>query len=163
MASTSARRRRPLLYLLIAGFVVGVVWLTRAAWRPSRIGGGAAAPSPQSSIQPSASLGQGSQRAPVPATVPITAPTVVPEPPAAPAASHASTTGLDNLTRIEGIGPKIAAALATEGVSTFEALAAATPEQLRASLAGHGLRFAPSLPTWPEQARQFRDLGSAPR
>lgn len=58
----------------------------------------------------------------------------------------------DDLTRIEGIGRKMAAALAAAGISTYRQLAAATTEELEAALKAAGMRFAPSLPTWAEQA-----------
>jgi chromosome segregation ATPase/predicted flap endonuclease-1-like 5' DNA nuclease len=58
----------------------------------------------------------------------------------------------DELQRIEGIGPKIEAALKAAGVSTFVRLQAATSEQLRDALASAGLSFAPSLSTWSQQA-----------
>jgi predicted flap endonuclease-1-like 5' DNA nuclease len=59
---------------------------------------------------------------------------------------------VDNLQRIEGIGPKIAAALKGAGISTFVRLEAATIEQLRDALASAGLTFAPSLQTWSKQS-----------
>jgi predicted flap endonuclease-1-like 5' DNA nuclease len=58
----------------------------------------------------------------------------------------------DDLTRIEGIGPKLADALADAGIDSYDKLANATADQLRAALKAAGLRFAPSLPTWPQQA-----------
>ncbi len=58
----------------------------------------------------------------------------------------------DDLTRIEGIGPKMAAALADAGIDSYDRLANASEDQLRAALKAAGLRFAPSLPTWPQQA-----------
>lgn len=62
------------------------------------------------------------------------------------------TAGGDRLERIEGIGPKIAGALRTAGLTTFEAVAAADVDTLKAALSAAGLRFAPSLPTWARQA-----------
>jgi predicted flap endonuclease-1-like 5' DNA nuclease len=57
----------------------------------------------------------------------------------------------DDLTRIEGIGPRIATILNDAGVSSYAALAAATPENLTELLRAANLRAAnPS--TWPEQA-----------
>ena len=65
----------------------------------------------------------------------------------------AAPTAPDNLEIIEGIGPKIAALLAQNGIATFAALAAASSEQLRALLLAAGRRFAVSDPTtWPAQA-----------
>jgi predicted flap endonuclease-1-like 5' DNA nuclease len=63
----------------------------------------------------------------------------------------------DDLERIEGIGPRIAQALRASGIVTFEHLAACTLRDLQAALDDSGLRFAPSLPTWPLQARLLAD------
>lgn len=57
-----------------------------------------------------------------------------------------------DLTMIEGIGPKIAAALSAAGIDTFDKLARATEPELRTALASAGLRFTPSLSTWSQQA-----------
>jgi predicted flap endonuclease-1-like 5' DNA nuclease len=59
----------------------------------------------------------------------------------------------DDLRRIEGIGPKIATALSAAGIDTYDKLANASEDELRAALEAAGIRFAPSLPTWSEQAR----------
>ncbi len=57
----------------------------------------------------------------------------------------------DDLTLIEGIGPKTAAILRTQGIDTFAALAKADPAELRGMLRSMGLRLAdPS--SWPRQA-----------
>ena len=60
--------------------------------------------------------------------------------------------GHDDLTRIEGIGPKMAAALQAAGIATFAQLAKAKEGGLRAALEAANLRFAPSLATWARQA-----------
>ena len=65
---------------------------------------------------------------------------------AAPATAEAVA---DNLTKIEGIGPKIAGVLNDAGITTFEALAAQSAENLRAILAG---KVAATPTTWPRQA-----------
>ena len=59
----------------------------------------------------------------------------------------------DELERIEGIGPKIGAALRSSGITTFERLSTAGETELRASLSFAGIRLAPSVATWGEQAR----------
>jgi predicted flap endonuclease-1-like 5' DNA nuclease len=59
----------------------------------------------------------------------------------------------DDLTRIAGIGPKMAMALAASGITTFEQLAAATLPDIRSAVAAAGMRLAPTAPTWPEQAK----------
>lgn len=62
----------------------------------------------------------------------------------------------DDLTMIEGIGAKIAAALNAAGINTFAQLARATEPELRTALASAGMRFAPSLSTWSQQAEYAR-------
>ncbi|MBZ0276823.1 MAG: ATP synthase F1 subunit gamma [Anaerolineae bacterium] len=58
----------------------------------------------------------------------------------------------DDLTRIEGIGPKIAAALNAAGITTFDQLAQSSEAELTTAIEAAGMRLAPSLPTWAEQA-----------
>jgi predicted flap endonuclease-1-like 5' DNA nuclease len=57
----------------------------------------------------------------------------------------------DDLARVEGIGPKIAAVLRSAGVTTFARLAATGEERLREILREAGIGANPG--TWPEQAR----------
>lgn len=59
----------------------------------------------------------------------------------------------DDLTAIDGIGPKISAALIDSGITTFRELADTSADRLREVLAARGLRFTPTLGTWPAQAR----------
>jgi len=59
----------------------------------------------------------------------------------------------DDLTLIEGIGPKSAAALAAGGVTTFAQVAALTPAALEALVKGQKVRLVGSTATWPIQAR----------
>lgn len=63
----------------------------------------------------------------------------------------------DSLTRIEGIGPKISAALHDAGIRSFQQLADSDDAALRTALEAHNLRFAPSLVTWARQARFLAD------
>ena len=59
----------------------------------------------------------------------------------------------DDLTRIEGIGPKISEILGHEGITTFAALAATDEARLDVILEAAGSRFQLADPeTWPEQA-----------
>lgn len=58
----------------------------------------------------------------------------------------------DNLTVVEGIGPKMSAALVAAGIDTYAKLAAASEDTLRAAVESAGMRLAPSIPTWAEQA-----------
>jgi F-type H+-transporting ATPase subunit gamma len=60
--------------------------------------------------------------------------------------------GQDDLQVVEGIGPKMADALRAAGIDTFEKLAQASEEEIKAAIEAAGLRFAPSAPTWPKQA-----------
>jgi predicted flap endonuclease-1-like 5' DNA nuclease len=69
-----------------------------------------------------------------------------------PVAKNKKATLLDDLTLIEGIGPKMAGALKAAGIETFAALAKATEADLKKALEAAKLRFAPSLPTWAKQA-----------
>jgi predicted flap endonuclease-1-like 5' DNA nuclease len=64
---------------------------------------------------------------------------------------------VDDLVRIEGIGPKIAAALVAAGIRTYRQLADAHNEQLTHAIRGARIRFAPSLTTWSQQARLLAD------
>ncbi len=61
--------------------------------------------------------------------------------------------GEDELERVEGVGPRIAGALAAAGITTFRKLAESDVAELQSALEQAGLRFAPSLPTWSRQAR----------
>ncbi len=70
---------------------------------------------------------------------------------AAPAKKEASGKP-DNLKLVEGIGPKMEKALNAAGISTFAQLASATEDQINAAIVAGGMRFAPSVPTWAEQA-----------
>ncbi|MDW3650194.1 MAG: 50S ribosomal protein L17 [Bacteroidia bacterium] len=59
----------------------------------------------------------------------------------------------DDLTKIEGIGPKIKELLIAAGLPTFASVAAATPEQIKEVLTNAGSRYARHNPgTWPKQA-----------
>jgi len=74
---------------------------------------------------------------------------------------------LDDLTVVEGIGPKIAGLLADAGISTWRALADADPDRLRGVLQEAGPRYRVHDPgSWPQQAalladgkwQEFKDL-----
>ena len=70
-----------------------------------------------------------------------------------PAAAEVSDPVADDLTRIEGIGPKLAAKLGEAGVTTFATLAAMSVERLEAVIAAAGARFKLARPeSWPQQA-----------
>ena len=58
----------------------------------------------------------------------------------------------DDLTLVEGIGPKIAEILKKSGISSFAQLAAADTASLAKLLQENGLQFT-KPDSWPEQAR----------
>ncbi len=60
----------------------------------------------------------------------------------------------DDLTKIEGIGPKIAELLRNDGIITFEKLSETSEETLKGILAKAGKRFQVHNPTtWAAQAK----------
>lgn len=63
----------------------------------------------------------------------------------------------DDLTKIEGIGPKMSAALKSAGIDTFAKLAASDQDALKQALEAAGMNLAPSLETWAEQAKFAAD------
>jgi hypothetical protein len=60
--------------------------------------------------------------------------------------------GSDDLTKIEGIGPKVKRILAAAGISTFDALARAKAKQIDKILDAEGLQMMDSA-GWIEQAK----------
>ncbi len=76
----------------------------------------------------------------------------VPVPAPAPAPKAPVVTG-DDLTVVDGIGPKTAEALYTAGVTTFEQLAEMKPDAITSALHAEGARGSGSVDTWPHQAR----------
>ena len=59
----------------------------------------------------------------------------------------------DDLTLIEGVGPKIAEILSTNGLDTWAKVAASTPEAIKEMLVAAGPRFQMHNPgSWPKQA-----------
>jgi predicted flap endonuclease-1-like 5' DNA nuclease len=62
----------------------------------------------------------------------------------------------DDLTRIEGVGPKVAALLNDQGIHSYAQLSKARPDQLHALLSAAGPTYQlaeASADSWPEQAR----------
>lgn len=82
------------------------------------------------------------------ATTEATAPTATAEPSAT---AEAAPPKPDNLTRIEGIGPKIAGLLQEANIATFDQLAAAEVSRLEEILEAADLPMIDPT-TWPEQA-----------
>lgn len=78
-------------------------------------------------------------------------------PKATPAPAAASADG-DDLTKVEGIGPKINDLLKADGINSFADLAAADVEKIREILKAAGSTFASRDPsTWPDQAKLAAD------
>ena len=76
-------------------------------------------------------------------------------PPAeAKASAKAEVVQPDDLTKVEGIGPKISSLLQEAGIQTFAQLASSEADKLRQILAEAGARYKLADPTtWPEQAK----------
>ena len=133
-------------------------WLSRspggptATYLPPRRGVEVARPAPAPKAAPAAPAAKAEPPVPVPvveppaavavveAAAPVPAPTTAAEPPQP-----------DDLTVIEGIGPKISGMLRAEGITTFAGLAAADVSRLREIMLAANLRIA-NPATWPEQA-----------
>jgi len=62
----------------------------------------------------------------------------------------------DDLTKLEGIGPKVAKALIDAGVKTFEALSNTAVDDIQTILTNAGLKMMDAT-TWPEQAKLAAD------
>lgn len=63
------------------------------------------------------------------------------------------TAVVDDLKRIEGIGPKISSVLTAAGITTFAQLATTSVDELQATLDKAGLTGINNPETWPEQAK----------
>jgi large subunit ribosomal protein L27 len=73
---------------------------------------------------------------------------------AAPKKAAAKSAKGDDLTKVEGIGPKIAGLLNDAGVTSFAELAATSVEKVQEVLNNAGSRYASHNPgTWPAQAK----------
>lgn len=103
--------------------------------------------------------GSGSRQTAETAEAPAAKATEVEATPAAEVAeAPTATTGGDDLTKIEGIGPKIAELLNNGGITTFAELADAQDETVQQVLVEAGPRFnVHDATTWNEQAALARD------
>src|SRR6185436_2361933 len=64
----------------------------------------------------------------------------------------------DNLTLIEGIGPKTAAALEASGITTFAQIASTSPDDLyQIVVVEQGVALVGDPETWPKQAQFLVD------
>ena len=70
---------------------------------------------------------------------------------------------LDDLTRIEGITPVMARALAAEGLGSFFAVSNASEDQLRRALRVNRIRSAPGIAFWAAQAGELAQEEAAAR
>ena len=72
--------------------------------------------------------------------------------------AKAETAATDDLTKIEGIGPKVAEVLAEAGITTFAQVASSKAEDIKELLEKSGGNFNAQDPTsWPEQAQLAAD------
>lgn len=71
----------------------------------------------------------------------------------APGTPASGTSGSDDLTLIEGIGPKLSGVLQSEGVTTFAQLGAMSTEDLFTLLRRNNVGRVADPDTWPEQAQ----------
>jgi len=73
-------------------------------------------------------------------------------------AAKAKKETADDLTKVEGIGPKISEVFQNAGIASFKDLAGKTEEDLKAILAEAGSRYASKNPaSWPKQAKMAAD------
>ncbi|GAB4083640.1 hypothetical protein GCM10028784_02700 [Myceligenerans cantabricum] len=63
----------------------------------------------------------------------------------------------EDLKVVEGIGPKIEAALKNDGITSYAQIAASSEAELRASIRKGGIKFAPSIKSWAQQAQYLVD------
>ncbi|MFT4033307.1 MAG: DUF4332 domain-containing protein [Siphonobacter sp.] len=96
--------------------------------------------------------------------IPVTPTAVTPVPEPAPPAEEvsiptlAAVTEVDDLKKIEGIGPKIEQLLNEAGITTYAQLASSEPAHITSILRAAGTRYQIHDPgTWPAQAKLARD------
>jgi large subunit ribosomal protein L27 len=97
-----------------------------------------------------------------PVKVAVEAPVAEKQKPAAPKAEKASKAAVsaqkDDLTRIEGIGPKVQSALNDAGITTFDQLANMSADELTQIVkVDHNVRIVGDTATWPKQAKFLVD------
>lgn len=89
-----------------------------------------------------------------PATTPAKAVSVTEKP----KLTKSKTAAKDDLTKIEGIGPKIAELLQNSGIDSYAKLADTKPQDIKTILDAAGKRYQMHDPaTWPQQAALARD------
>jgi large subunit ribosomal protein L30 len=67
-------------------------------------------------------------------------------------AKYLNKDGSEDITKVEGVGPKTKTILIEAGIDSFAKIAAKTPDEIRDIVKNGGGRSVPSIDTWPEQA-----------
>ncbi len=139
------------IIILLILLVLYLVWLFTRKRRKEEVGRAEAAPTPApappaEAIRPAAAPAE-AVAAPAEAIAPAEAVAVPTEAVAAPAEAPP-----DDLTRIEGIGPKVAKVLASVGITTFQALATADYSRVKQALVDAGWPYMDPA-SWMEQAK----------
>jgi len=93
------------------------------------------------------------RREPPPPEIIVHKPKLELEPVAPVASEPPAAKAPDDLTVIEGIGPKIAAALSNAGIDTYEKIASRTPAELERIVKAEGVRLIGKADSWPPQAK----------
>jgi len=146
-----------LILILLILLVLYLVWLFTRKRRKEEVGRAEAAPPPApappaEAIRPAAAPAE-TVAAPAEAVVPaetVAAPAEAVAP--AEAAAALAEVPPDDLTRIEGIGPKVAKVLASIGITTFQALATADYSRVKQALVDAGWPYMDPA-SWMEQAK----------
>jgi large subunit ribosomal protein L17 len=93
-----------------------------------------------------------------PATTPAAKKAAAPKKETAKKAAQPAAAKADDLTIVEGIGPKIAELLVAAGIANFSQLATTKPAAIKTILEAAGKRYQMHDPaTWPQQAALARD------
>lgn len=134
------------IIILLVLLILYLVWLlTRKREKAEKVGRAEAAPAPEAPRAPPVEA--------VPPAAPVTEAAAVPEVPRAPAPEVAPAAApADDLTRLEGIGPKVAKVLASIGITTFKALAEADYSRVKQALVDAGWPYMDPA-GWMEQAK----------
>ncbi|MGB9870989.1 MAG: helix-hairpin-helix domain-containing protein [Anaerolineae bacterium] len=128
------------IIILLILIVLYLLWLFTRRRREEEVGRAEAAPPPApappaEAVQPAAP-----------------AEAVAPSPTEAAAVPAEAPAAADDLTRLEGIGPKVAKVLASIGITTFKALAEADYDQVKQALVNAGWPYMDPA-GWIEQAK----------
>jgi len=138
-----------IIIILLILLVLYLVWLFTRKPRKEDVGRAEAAPTPAPAPPAEAVRPAAPAEAPVPAEAAV-APAGAPAP--AEAVAAPAEVPPDDLTRIEGIGPKVAKVLASIGITTFRALAEADYSRVKQALVDAGWPYMDPA-SWMEQAK----------